>query len=119
MRRRLAAIAVAGVALIPGKADAHHSTRHTICQVFRDRCAQATWIVRCESNFNPRAVGRAGEKGLTQVHPIWFGRVIRSRAGSIYVNPRRLFEPRYNLRVAWVLSSGGTNWRPWTCSRLR
>ena len=26
----------------------------------------------------------------------------------------RLYDPTFNARAAWTISSGGTNWRPWT-----
>lgn len=90
--------------------------QQAIVQVFGAGSAVAIKVARCESRFDPRAVGRAGERGLFQIHPVHFHSTIRSPAGSIYVDPRRLFEPKYNARVAWVLSRGGTNWRPWTCA---
>ena len=61
----------------------------------------------CETGgtYDPRAVGRAGERGWFQIHPVH-----RS-----WVDWGRLFDPFYNTRVAYRLSRGGTNWRPWTC----
>lgn len=72
-------------------------------------------VARCESRLNPRAIGRAGERSIFQIHPVHFWRVVRSRAGRIYVDPRRLTDSVYASRVAYVLSVRGTNWRPWTC----
>jgi soluble lytic murein transglycosylase-like protein len=64
-------------------------------------------VASCETGgtFNPRAVGRAGERGLFQIHPVHFGRL----------DERRLFERRYNARVAYRMSRGGRDWSPWTC----
>lgn len=79
--------------------------RQIVCGVFKSRCSSAWRVVMCESRGNPRAVGRAGERGLFQIHPVHFG----------WAKPARLFEPRWNALVAYRLSRGGTNWRPWTC----
>jgi hypothetical protein len=64
-------------------------------------------VARCETGgtFNPRAVGRAGERGLFQIHPVHFG----------WAQPWRLFDPVWNARVAYRLSRGGTSWRAWSC----
>lgn len=83
------------------------SVRQAICDVFGSRCAYALRIARCESNFNPRAVGRAGELGAFQIHPVHFRRF----------NPARLFEPAYNAKAAYALSRGGRDWSAWTCRR--
>lgn len=83
------------------------SVRKAICDVFGSRCAYALRIARCESNFNPRAVGRAGELGAFQIHPVHFRRF----------NAARLFDPVYNARAAYILSRGGRDWSPWTCRR--
>lgn len=66
---------------------------------------RAIRVARCESRLDPRAVGGAGERGLFQIHPVHFS----------WADPRRLFEPIYNARVAYRLSRGGTSWRAWTC----
>jgi hypothetical protein len=48
----------------------------TVADIIHDRAAahgvSGAWLLRvarCESNLNPRAVGRAGELGLMQLHP--------------------------------------------------
>ena len=83
------------------------SVRQQICQVFGPRCAAALRVVSCETGgrFDRFAVGRAGERGLFQIHPVHFG----------WLNERRLFEVRYNARAAFRLSHGGRDWSPWTC----
>jgi hypothetical protein len=67
----------------------------------------AVRVAGCETGwtFNPRAVGRAGERGLFQIHPVHFS----------WAQPWRLFDPVWNARVAYRLSRGGTSWRAWTC----
>lgn len=64
-------------------------------------------VVKCETGgtYNPRSLGRAGERGLFQIHPVHFSSL----------DPGRLFERAYNARVAFRLSHGGTDWSPWTC----
>lgn len=74
-------------------------------------CRQWTEIVRCESTFNPHAVGSAGERGLTQVHPVH-----RPRIEAMGFTWDDMFDPRANLDVAYsIWSEQGT--RPWSCAR--
>ena len=44
------------------------SVKATICEVFGTRCGPALRVAYCETggSYNPRAVGRAGERGLFQ-----------------------------------------------------
>ena len=83
------------------------ATKRAICQVFGARCAPALRVASCETGgtFYVRALGDAGERGLFQIHPVHFG----------WLDERRLFEARYNARIAYRLSRGGRNWSPWTC----
>lgn len=85
----------------------HVSAKAAIRQVFGVRAPAAIRVVACETGgtFNARAVGRAGERGLFQIHPVHFS----------WAQPARLFDPVWNSRVAYRLSRGGTNWRPWSC----
>lgn len=90
-----------------------------ICETFGPGCRYAIRIASCETGgtFDPFALGRAGERGWFQIHPVHFRRTLRSSAGRIFVDPARLWQPRYNARVAYVLSNGGRDWRPWSCAR--
>ena len=56
----------------------------------------------CESHRRTRSVGIYGELGLAQIHPVHFD----------LVDEERLFEPRYNLLVAWRIYTmqGKTAW---------
>lgn len=87
-------------------------TRATVLLAVRDRfgahAAQARAIAWCESRWWPYAVGAAGERGPFQIHPVHYG----------WVDEERLWDPWYSAQVAWRLSQGGTDWSPWTCSRL-
>ena len=77
----------------------------TICEVFGPRCGPSLRVAYCESNLNPRAVGRAGERGLFMIHPVHFG----------WLNEAELWLPGYNALIAYRLSRGGRDWRHWTC----
>ena len=85
-----------------------HQIRSAICSVFKgQKCGPAIRVATCETGgtLDPHSRGAAGERGLFQIHPIHFN----------WLNERRLYEPLYNIRVAYRLSRGGTSWRPWTC----
>lgn len=91
---------------------ASHPTSRTasiraIRTVFGARAPAAIRVASCETGgtFYARAVGRAGERGLFQIHPIHFS----------WAQPGRLFDPVWNSRVAYRLSRGGTSWRAWSC----
>jgi len=61
----------------------------------------------CESRWNPLAEGRAGERGLMQIHPIHIPRI--QRLGYTWA---QMYEVGPNLAVAFDLwSEQGT--RPW------
>lgn len=95
------------------------SARQVVCSTFKQGCEYALRIASCETGgtFNRRARGRAGERGWFQIHPVHFGSRLRSAAGSVVVDPDRLYDPAYNTRVAYVLSNGGRDWSPWSCRR--
>ena len=86
---------------------ASNSVRSVICDVFGPYCRPALRVAYCETGgtLDPLARGRAGERGLFQIHPVHFG----------WLDERRLYEPRYNSRIAFRLSRGGRNWAPWAC----
>ena len=78
------------------------SVKATICEVFGPRCGPALRVAHCETGgtFNPRARGRAGERGLFQIHPIHFS----------WLDETRLWLPGYNSQIAYRLSRGGRDW---------
>jgi hypothetical protein len=72
--------------------------------------ALAAAVAMAESGGNPNAFGDAqfgGSEGLWQInlpsHPNY--------------DPTLLFDPTYNAQAAFQISSGGTNWQPWTTFR--
>jgi hypothetical protein len=77
-------------------------------------------VARCETGgtFNARAAnwgdrhsdGSRGSFGIFQI-----GALHRSRGESVAAFARRMFDPIANSRLAYRLSRGGTNWRPWAC----
>lgn len=108
----LTALVVAVLIVLMVAADASsankHQIRSTICSVFTGvRCGPAIRVATCETGgtLDPNSRGAAGERGLFQIHPVHFG----------WLDERRLYEPLFNARIAYRLSRGGTNWRPWTC----
>ena len=69
----------------------------------------ATCIAWRESRLDPRAVGRAGERGIFQIHPVH-----RSWLGARW---QRLFDPVENARAARELQRRA-GWSPWTTASL-
>lgn len=57
-------------------------------------------IMACESGGDPNATGSAGERGLLQIHPI---------------HHDSTYHPEGNLRAAYRISAGGSNWGAWSC----
>lgn len=81
-----------------------------IQHVFGDRWAYAYKIAGCETGwtYDAEALGAAGERGIFQIHPVHFG----------WLDEGRLWDVRYNARIAYRMSRRGTSWTAWTCSRL-
>lgn len=69
--------------------------------------ATALCVAWHESRFDPRAVGRAGERGLFQIHPVH-----RAWLGARWA---RLFDPAVNASVARQLQRRA-GWAPWSTS---
>jgi hypothetical protein len=72
--------------------------------------ALAAAVAEAESGGDSNAYGDAqygGSVGLWQVnlpsHPNF--------------DPQSLYDPTYNAKAAYAISSGGTNWNPWTTYR--
>lgn len=81
---------------------------------FGPHAGKALRVARCESGFDPRAIGEAGERGWFQIHPVHWdsGKGLVRQMG---IDPATLFDPVVNTEVAYKLSRGGTDWSAWTC----
>lgn len=89
------------------------TVKYYIYKQFKTDGLFAFSVARCESNLNPRATGRAGERGLFQIHPTWFN---KSVPGVGVVNANRLYDAEYNIRVAYHIKRN-YGWSHWTCAR--
>ena len=81
-------------------------------------CKSMLSIVRCESGFDPLAVG-AGSIGLTQIQVYWHvdkvSRVV-GRQVQLAEATTLLLDPHINLEVAWlVYVAAGHSFSPWSC----
>ncbi len=81
-----------------------------IGKVFGAGWRYAYAIASCETGgtFYNRATGSAGERGWFQIHPTHFG----------WLDEEQLWDVRYNTKIAYRMSKGGTSWGPWTCARM-
>lgn len=68
-------------------------------------------IMDCESEGNPNATGRAGERGLMQISPYWH----QAKTDAIFGTGANLYDPYINLTMASVISDEGRDWSAWTC----
>jgi len=96
--------------------DSATCVKDVIRAVFPDHAEDyAIAIASCETGgtFNPRTLGDGGNSiGVFQIHwPSWGG------LGWVGTQAQ-LLTPWHNARVALRISGSGTNWQPWTCSRL-
>lgn len=90
---------------------------HTICMDTPDKVATFTAIVLAESGGDPSIHGDTtitdgtwGDSiGLAQIRSIW----AQEGTGQAR-DASRLEDPVFNIRSACEISSGGTNWRPWS-----
>lgn len=73
---------------------------------------QAVRVSSCETGgtFSPSSTGRAGERGLFQIHP----RYHQDRIARLGFTWDRMYEVGPNIAVAASLY-GDSRWRPWTC----
>ena len=79
--------------------------------------AIAVAISEAESGFDPRALrpesknpGGGRDRGLWQIN---------SKAHPQYDNDEEMFDPGKNAQAAWIISSGGTNWKPWWAGKRK
>ena len=78
-----------------------------IVETFGARADAACAVAWCESRWNPGAVGDGGASlGAFQIQPRWH---------QWRVPGEDLLDLTVNVRAAWLISSGGTDWSAWTC----
>ena len=71
---------------------------------------RAVEVARCESNLDPAATGRAGERGLFQIHPTH-----RSMIASLGFTWDEMYEVVPNIAVAADIYAD-EGWSPWACA---
>lgn len=76
----------------------------------QDAALAVAW---CESNFNPGAVGAAGELGQFQIHPVHFPYLRETFGPAVDIA-----SPEVNAWYAYRLSAGGTDWSHWSCKKV-
>lgn len=78
-----------------------------IVETFGAHADAACAVAWCESRWNPGAVGDGGASlGAFQIQPRWH---------QWRVPGEDLMDLAVNVRAAWLISSGGTDWSAWTC----
>ncbi|GAB4321012.1 MAG: hypothetical protein Kow0010_01150 [Dehalococcoidia bacterium] len=70
---------------------------------------EALRVAGCESGWQPRAIGSAGEQGLFQIHPVHFWRFRERGPGT---SP---MDPVANARIALEIWTE-EGWAPWSCA---
>lgn len=81
--------------------------RHYFQPLGEVRVSQALRVARCESSFDPSAVGEQGELGLFQLHP--------KGVGERYIEAGwNLLDARENT-IAAALEVAAHGWDAWAC----
>lgn len=117
--RTTAAIAVTAAVLAPA------ANAAVLSRLFGSKTWQARCIRRHESSGNPRAVSSTGDYGWFQInYRVWRGQVVSyyAHGRGVWIRlPRSLaafrrvvFKPTRNAQIAWAISHGGTDWKPWS-----
>lgn len=77
--------------------------------VFGTNARMALAICMAESGCRPRAVSPTGDYGVFQVNHRWHPQY----------TIQQLFDYKINTQAAYLISSGGRNWNPWSTYRNR
>ncbi len=62
-------------------------------------------IIECESKGNPNAISRTNDHGLMQIH------------NGLQIYGTRIYDPEFNIQIAYNNYYTKRGWKPWTCSR--
>lgn len=90
---------VAPVLIVPWR-----SPRNIVAAHFPGQGDYAYSVFWCESKLDPTAIGAAGERGIAQIHPIWF---------KVYGVPPADLEGQVAQAAVIV---GDIGWAHWSCS---
>lgn len=112
-----------GIARVPdyvhgGQGQFDQNTLSAIESTFGPQARTAMHIASAESKGNAKAVGKAGEVGLFQIHPVnWPG---LTRILGTPVNAQTLQDPMLNARAAKAILDGSQgNWqKDWTTAPM-
>lgn len=104
-------------------APAHAAVRPAaiIRHVFRQTAPTAACFAYRESRLDPHAThynsNGTVDRGLFQINSVWVGHTVQwythSQGVRITIEADKLYRARYNARVAWAISRGGTYWAAW------
>ena len=85
--------------------------KREIRRLWGDRASTMECVVRFESGWNPRAVSRTGDHGLSQLNAYTWRRHFGQRWALVY-------DPVANIRMAYeVYVRAGRSFRPWVAYR--
>ena len=109
------------VAAIAAAFTVHASPAATIQHVFQNQASTALCFAYRESRYQPGAThyntNGSIDRGLFQINSVWVGTTVQwyqaGRGVHIKIDAGKLYRARYNARVAWAISHGGTSWGPW------
>src|SRR3990167_800494 len=83
------------------------TVEYLLRQYFGDVEEEARKIVQCESGFDNSAIGKAGEIGIFQIHPVHFKEV---EGLKLYLHTLR-----GNFAYSRILY-GRSGWKDWSCA---
>jgi membrane-bound lytic murein transglycosylase MltF len=93
--------------------------RQTINSVFKKHADMARCVSWNESHWKPNAVSPWSDYGLFQINKAtWDGQTIKLGNKAMRINFKWINRPKYNTKVAWFISRGGTYWNPWTAYNI-
>lgn len=96
----------------PSSTEASKECPQIVIDVFGNSSKPACAIAYCESQYRVSVIGDSGNAlGLFQIWP----RFHQARADAIFGAGANLLDLEVNVRTAYVISSGGTDWSQWTC----
>lgn len=118
----LASLAAASTFCGVAFADTNYAVAKKIVNQRFSQSSQALMlkVVGCETGqkYNSDAYNSSGATGYFQILQSHDGTTYSYNGISVTVDRNRLFNPRYNTLVAYVMSHDGKDLSPWYSSRL-